>query len=650
MPRRSSSGAGYSVTDTDHAALDLICLGRINLDLYAEQEGAPLEDVQSFRKYVGGSAANICIGTARLGLKSAMVGRVGDEQMGVFVRRTVAEAGADVRHLSLDPDRLTPVVTVSVRESEGFPRIFFYEDTADMAADETDIDPEYIASSRALLITGTFLSRPNLEAATRKAMRAARGAGRRVVFDIDYRPVLWGLAGHATGGEMFVESPEVTTRIQSVLPDCDLIVGTEEEIRIAGGSRDTAEAVRAIRDASDAVIVLKVGALGCLIFDGPIPDDPDDAIHGPGVPVEVFNTVGAGDAFMSGFLRGWLTGEPLQRCAELANACGALVVSRHGCAPAMATWEELEYFLPKVGALQRPREDVWLEHLHRATTRRGDWPTLCVLAVDHRWQLEEMAETAGMPAQRISELKRLIVEAFKRVATGRDDVGILIDDVYGRDLLEELTGTGVWISRSIEVARSIPFKFEGGPDVSATLHRWPSDHVAKVMVYAHPDDDEQQQSIHARRLRRLADACHNIDRELLVELQAPPGTTYDDRGVAPLVDWVYSLGVRPDWWKLPPSAEPVVWQTAGDLIRSEDPHCRGILVLGQASGGDVITAALAAAASEPMVRGFAVGRGIFAEPARHWFAGEIADSELVDIVAENYAEFISIWHEQKDAP
>ena len=650
MPTRSSSDAGYSVTDSNHAALDLVCLGRINLDLYAEQDGAPLEDVQSFRKYVGGCAANICIGTARLGLKSAMVGRVGDEQMGVFVRRTVAEAGADVRHLTLDPGRLTPVVTVSVRESEGFPRIFFYEDTADLAADETDIDPEYIASSRALLITGTFLARPNLEAATRKALRAARGAGRRVVLDIDYRPVLWGLAEHATGGEMFVESAEVTARIQSVLPDCDLIVGTEEEIRIAGGFEDSAEAVRAIRDASDAVIVLKVGALGCLIFDGPIPDNLDDATHGPGVPVEVFNTVGAGDAFMSGFLRGWLTGEPLQRCAELANACGALVVSRHGCAPAMPTWEELEYFLPKVGALRRPREDVWLEHLHRVTTRRGDWPTLCVLAVDHRWQLEEMAETAGVPAQRISELKRLIVEAFERVATERDDVGILIDDVYGRDLLEELTGTGVWIGRSIEVARSIPFKFEGGPNVSATLNRWPSDHVAKVMVYAHPDDDEQQRSIHARRLQRLADACHNNDRELLVELQAPPGTTYDDRGVAPLVEWVYSLGVRPDWWKLPPSAEPVVWQTVGDLIRSEDPHCRGILVLGQASGGDIITAALAAAASEPMVRGFAVGRGIFAEPSRHWFAGEIADSELVDIVAENYAEFISIWHEQRDAP
>lgn len=628
--------------------LDLICLGRINLDLYAEQEGAPLEDVQSFRKYVGGSAANICIGTARLGLKSAMVGRVGDEQMGVFVKRTVAEAGADVRFLSLDPEHLTPVVTVSVRASEAFPRIFFSENTADLAADETDIDAEYVASSRALLITGTFLARPNLEAATRKALAAARGAERRVVLDIDYRPVLWGLTGHGTGGEMYVASADVTERIQSVLPDCDLIVGTEEEVRIAGGSDDTPTAVRSIRERSDAVIVLKVGALGCLIFDGPIPEDLDDAIRGPGVPVEVFNTVGAGDAFMSGFLRGWLHDEPLERCAELANACGALVVSRHGCAPAMPTWEELEYFLPLVGALRRPREDVWLEHVHRATTRRGSWPSLCVLAVDHRWQAEEMADDAGVSRERVFDFKRLVVEAFQRVAADRTDAGILIDDIYGRDLLEELTGTGVWISRPIEVARTIPFRFEGRPNVESTLRTWPTDHVAKVMVYAGPGEDDHTRTVQERRLHRLTEACHSQDREFLVELQAPPGTTYDDRGVAPYVEWVYSLGIRPDWWKLPPSGDSAVWAAVGDLIRSHDPYCRGVLVLGQTSGGDVISSALAAAATEPMVKGFAVGRGIFAEPAMRWLAGDLDNGAFVDIVAGTYAGYIETWRAAKD--
>jgi 5-dehydro-2-deoxygluconokinase len=627
--------------------LDLICLGRINLDLYAEQEGAPLGDVQSFRKYVGGSAANICIGTARLGLRSAMVGRVGDEQMGSFIRRTIAGQGADTRYLRLDSERLTGVVTVGVRESEGFPRIFFYEDAADLATDESDIDPDYVASSRALLITGTFLARGHLERATRKAVAAAKAAGRKVILDVDYRPVLWGLAEHRAGGEMFVASGAVTERIQSILGACDLVVGTEEEIRIAGGFADTGEALRSIRAHTRATIVLKVGALGCRMYEGPISDDPTDTLHGPGVPVEVFNTVGAGDAFMSGFLRGWLTGESLEHCARLANACGALVVSRHGCAPAMPTWDELQYFLPRIGTIRRPREDSWLEHLHRSTTRHRDWPSLCVLALDHRWQLEETADEAGAPRTKINDLKKLAVAAFRTVAGGREDAGILLDDTYGVDLLEGVSGSGVWIGRAIEVARSIPFKFAGGPNVDTTLRTWPAEHVAKVMMYAHPDDDERIRTAHERRLRRLADACHAHDRELLVEVQAPPGRAYAERGAAPIIEWVYSLGVRPDWWKVPPSTDPETWTVLGDIIRREDPYCRGLLMLGQAGAGEAISQALRAAAGDPAVKGFAVGRAIFAEPARRWLAGALDDSGLVAAIADGYRQFIDTWYEER---
>ena len=115
------------------------------------------------------------------------------------------------------------------------PRIFAYGDAADMALDEGDVDPEFIASSRALLVTGTPLSRPGSRSASFKAVRAAREAGTRVLFDLDYRPVFWGVASHEQGGQMFVESTKVTEGYRSVLPQCDLVVGTEEEIRIAGG-------------------------------------------------------------------------------------------------------------------------------------------------------------------------------------------------------------------------------------------------------------------------------------------------------------------------------------------------------------------------------------------------------------------------------
>ena len=182
--------------DGRNSPLDLVCIGRTCVDLYAEQDGAKLEDVQSFRKYVGGSAANIALNTARLGVRSAMLTRVGEEQMGRFVRRTLEETGVDVSRVTFDPEKLTPYVLLAIRDIESFPRIFAYGDAADLALEEGDVDPGFVASSKALLVTGTPLSRSGARAASLKAVEAARAAGTKVVFDLDYRPVFWGVASH----------------------------------------------------------------------------------------------------------------------------------------------------------------------------------------------------------------------------------------------------------------------------------------------------------------------------------------------------------------------------------------------------------------------------------------------------------------------
>ncbi len=312
--------------------LDVITIGRSSVDLYGEQVGGPLETMQSFAKYVGGCPTNIGVGTSRLGLKSAVITRVGDEPMGRFIRQTLAAEGVDVSQVGTDPQRLTALVILGIRDSETFPHIFYRENCADMALEEDHIDAGFIASAKAIVVTGTHFSRPNVEAASRAAVRYARDAGTAVVLDIDYRPVLWGLTGHEAGEERFVANEKVTRRLQSILPDCDLVVGTEEEVHIAGGSTDTRQALQNIRELTSAVVALKRGPLGCVVYTDDIPEDLEQGIQGPGFSVQVFNTLGAGDAFMSGLLRGWLRDEPWERCCQFANACGAMVVSRHGCA------------------------------------------------------------------------------------------------------------------------------------------------------------------------------------------------------------------------------------------------------------------------------------------------------------------------------
>ena len=296
--------------------------------------------------------------------------------------------------MKIDPERLTALVILGIRDDERFPLIFYRENCADMGLTEADIDEGFIAEAGAVLATGTHLSHPRTEAAVLKALTLARKHGARTALDIDYRPNLWGVAGHGEGESRFVESAEVTARLQATLHFFDLIVGTEEEFHIAGGTTDTIAALRAVRAVSDATLVCKRGASGAVAFEGAIPDNLDDGQTGPGFPIEVFNVLGAGDGFFSGLLRGWLTGQDWPTSLKFANACGAFAVSRHGCTPAYPSLTELEFFLERGVVRPDLRNDAALEQVHWATNRGrehgGDFSEMRVFAFDHRMQLEEM--------------------------------------------------------------------------------------------------------------------------------------------------------------------------------------------------------------------------------------------------------------------
>ena len=622
---------------------DVICVGRAAVDLYGEQIGGRLEDMQTFAKYLGGSPANTAVGCARLGLKAAMLTRVGDEHNGRFVRETLAAEGVDVAHVATDPRRLTGLVFLGIRDDQTFPLVFYRENCADMAIAPEDFDADFIASARALLVSGTHLSTRGTYDACCLAMRFARAAGTKVVLDLDYRPVLWGLTGHGWGEQRFIASDRVTEHLQTVVADCDLIVGTEEEIHIAGGSTDTLEALHALRRLTAATLVLKRGPMGCVVFPAGIPDSIDRGIAGRGFPVDVFNVLGAGDAFMAGFLRGWLRDEPLERCAAYANACGALVVSRHGCAPAIPSWEELARFLAHGSTTRRLREDRDLEHLHRVTTRERRWPALAVLACDHRAQLEAVADEHGASRERIGAFKALVAEGARRGAGSRPGAGMILDGRYGERVLPTFAGSGWWIARPVEVAGSRPLAFEPGDNVALALRAWPRDHVAKCLVWYHPEDDASLRDAQLGRLSALAEACAATSHELLVEVLPPRIAATDADTTARSLAQMYAAGIHPDWWKLPPLTDAAAWTRVSAVIQRHDPHCRGVLVLGLDADEAALDASFSVAARFPVCKGFAVGRSIFGAAAQAWFSGRASDDEAIEDVATRYARLIALW-------
>jgi 5-dehydro-2-deoxygluconokinase len=607
----------------------------------------------SFAKSLGGSPTNTATGAARLGLASGLITRVGADHMGRFIREQLVREGVDVRGVIDDPARLTALVVLGIRDRQNFPLIFYRENCADMALRTADLDRSWIASAGAVLINGTHLSQPNVFAASTTAARWAREAGGRVIFDIDYRPVLWNLAGRDMGEQRFVADAAVTARLQQVLPLCDLIVGTEEEIHILGGSTNTIEALQTIRSRTSALLVCKLGARGCIAIEGEIPARLHAALVSPGFPVEVFNVLGAGDAFMAGFLRGWLRDEPLERCCEWANACGAIVVSRHGCAPAMPTWVELEQFLATSHRPWRLREDAAFEQLHWSTTRPRVYDELMVLAIDHRNQFEEIAAEAGVAeaqiAARIAAFKSLAFEAIDEVAAGDVRFGVLMDARYGFDALVRAADRPYWIGRPIEVPKSRPLEFECSADVATELLEWPINHVVKCLVYYHPDDEPDLLARQERQLLRLFDACRKTRHELLIEVIAPSGKSIDVGTVALAMRRIYSIGVRPDWWKLAPATDPTAWRHIQAVIQDCDPLCRGVLLLGLSVPEVELVRSFQSAAPFDVVKGFAVGRTIFQDVAREWFAGRCTDVEAVVALAGKFRGLVAAWRTARAA-
>jgi 5-dehydro-2-deoxygluconokinase len=621
--------------------LDLITIGRAAVDLYGEQIGGRLEDMASFAKYLGGCPANIAVGAARLGLKCAMITRVGDEHMGRFVRETLAAEGVDVSHVATDPQCLTGLVILGIRDRETFPLIFYRENCADMALTADDMNAAFIGEAQAIVVTGTHFSTPGVDSASRAAIARARAAGTRVVFDIDYRPVLWGLTGRGLGEQRFVASAGVSGNLQTIVPFCDLVVGTEEEFHIAGGATDLAAALRRVRALSSATLVVKRGAQGCTIFTGAIPEHVDDGLTCPGFPVEVFNVLGAGDGFMAGLLRGWLRGEPWDRAARIANACGALVVSRHGCAPAMPSWTEMEDFLARADSVRALHDDSRIAYLHRTTTRRAPWPELRVLAFDHRKQFAELAARHGAGPGRIAAFKILIAQTL--LAEAAPGAGAIVDDEIGRDALFALSGQGLWIGCPIEWPGSRPLDFVHSPDPAITLRTWPAGQVAKCLVHYHPDDPIPLREAQEAQLQRLARACIATGHEWLLEVIPPQDAMQSADAVHRAVERLYALGIQPDWWKLPPYADPALWRRIGDTIRAHDPQCRGIVILGLERPEAELAQCFAATAHEPTVRGFAVGRSIFWAAAEDWFAGRIDDRQACTAIGTNYRRIVALW-------
>ncbi len=313
---------------------DVLSVGRLAVDLYASQIGVELAEVRQFDVYVGGCPANVAVGTRRLGLKVAMLSRVGTDGLADGLLRFLQAEGIDTTCVARDPHHLTGLAFLSILPPDTFPLVYYRQDPADIHLSLDDIAGAPIADSRVMFVAGTRFSADPSRSTTLAAMERARAAGTRVIMDIDLRKTLW------------ADLRAFGVNIRLALTLTDIAIGTEEEVLLAADETQIEAAVSRLLGLGLEAVAVKRGQAGAEVHT------PDGRVHrAEPFRVEVLNVLGAGDAWASGFIYGYLNGWDWQQCARFGNATGAIIVTRHACANDMPTFDEAMAFVQQQGGL-----------------------------------------------------------------------------------------------------------------------------------------------------------------------------------------------------------------------------------------------------------------------------------------------------------
>jgi 5-dehydro-2-deoxygluconokinase len=327
-------------------------MGRSSIDLYSNDVGAPFVEIKSFAAYVGGSPTNISVGGRRLGLKTAVVTGLGVDPVGDFILHFLNNEGVDTQFSPRKPGRRSSAVVLGIEPPDKFPLVYYRDNCADIELTIDDVLAAPVADAKVFQFAGTNLSKEPSRSATMFGAEVARQAGTEVVFDVDFRPDQW----HDPRAFGVV--------VRSALPLVDIVIGTEDEINAAmlldtsqmtlthsqisdtKVRGDTERAIAYMLTQGPKAVVEKVGSRGARIHLA-----SGEVIDAPGYPVEIYNILGAGDAFGAGFLYGHINNWGWRKSARLGNACGAIVVTKHGCANFMPTYDEVMAFVAERGGL-----------------------------------------------------------------------------------------------------------------------------------------------------------------------------------------------------------------------------------------------------------------------------------------------------------
>jgi 5-dehydro-2-deoxygluconokinase len=316
--------------------LDFIGIGRLCIDLNANEINRPMEETVTFTKYVGGSPANITIGMARLGMKAGFIGRVANDQMGRFIVQYLKNNNIDTSHIVTDlSGSVTGLAFTEIKSPTDCSILMYRDNVADLKLEPRDVSEDYIKQSKVLLISGTALSKSPSREAVFLALEYARKNGVIVFFDLDFRPYSWN------------SSEETAIYYNLAAEKCDVVIGTREEFDLLETfeKREKSDdwlTAKKLFNYSAKIVVIKHGKDGSISYT-----KNGESYKGSVFPAKVVKTFGAGDSYAAGFIYGLMNGWDIRKSMEYGSAAAAIVISSHSCSDAMPTKEQINRYIEK---------------------------------------------------------------------------------------------------------------------------------------------------------------------------------------------------------------------------------------------------------------------------------------------------------------
>lgn len=611
---------------------DIAILGQPFVDLYGEQIGSSLEEMLSFKKMIGGSAASIAIGCARLGLRISLISQVGDDEMGQFIIDTLQQENIDIKQVKKLPSLQTPLILRGTQNQKAFPAISYPTSPFAILRKENS-DSDHISKTNTLLVTAMNFLNEQTKHASRKAMIGAKENQIKIILSLDIFPLK-------------ANTSEVFTALETILPLCDLIVGHEEDFQMAAGILNTYSALKHLRTLTSAILVINTEHGGFVINDQ-IPAPWYNTTSHPGFKIDNHYNFAAKNAFISGFLYGWLEKNALEKCCEFAMASKAIVQSRYDRTADLPSHDELTAYLSDHNNIvAKTLEAPHFSHIHYASTHVTRQQHHLAFTFGYHQQWQKMAQHFNADEATIHQAKNLIAHALKDIAASTPFSSIICDSDVQPHILE-LFPQEHTIMHALESPGEIPLRFKNDPDLSQLMLQWPKNHGAKISLIYHPDDRYVLRGQQETTVSLLHRACRTTQHELFIELIPPAASLTTASTISHIMQRFYEIGIYPDWWQIMPPRDQRSWDSIARIISENDRYCRGVMVLGHLATLEQLPLMFDFACKQPFCKGFIISRSIFQQSLEQWFARRIDDQSLIEAVATSYQKAIDLWNEAR---